>query len=77
MAKRVPAYDPTPAKRYIDMTCDERRKSYNDLLDAGEILGRTIGTMIPSRSAVERNTRELVFLLRVAKSRGDEWIKSK
>jgi hypothetical protein len=61
--------------RYIDMTEAERRKAFGDLSDAGDILCRTIGHVMPSRHAVERNTREQMFLLRVAKSRGDAWPK--
>ncbi len=61
--------------RYIDMTEADRAKAFADLSEAGEILCRTIGTVMPSRHAVERNTREMTFLLRVAKSRGDSWPK--
>ena len=67
------SYDPRPSKRYIDMTEAERAAAFDGLLEAGEILGRTIGTLMPSRAAGDRNNREIHFLLRVARSRGDSW----
>lgn len=64
------------SKRYIDMTEAERLAAANDLLETDVILSQPVGTRQPSRRAVEANMRELEFLLRIARSRGDAWPKT-
>ena len=53
------------------MTVDERARAYDGLCEADTILC----SYRPDRRAIERNTRERLFLLRVANSRGDNWAK--
>lgn len=56
--------------RYIDMTSDERRARAIELAETRVIIE---GCRSPSRRAVQTALREEMFLVRVAKSRGDAW----
>ena len=69
--------------KYIDMTAAERQAAYNDLAYAYEIHADAF-TLRPSgfgnrRCAAyrdfERVEREMGFLMRVSRSRGDAWAK--
>ena len=67
--------------RYIDMTPEQRKAEYNDNLCAFDDMRDFECAMAasgrgPARiETAERFAKEAGFILRVAKSRGDEWAK--